>query len=785
MKYSSRGHAKTRALTGASISALLIGAGLAAMPVAQAADSQVAVTNSQIAPEESTYAGWHQGAEGATGRFGVSSQGLKQIGRSQVIYGYADNANSGLLPSGVNADVADLIGAKYDVTDGEAFFQVPIFVDTDGSHATPGVFATLRPAEGATADTTIAGDDLWMVSKPIPGVEANTPTPLTDLVAAVDDRNYKTIGFGVYTDPDKTATVSTISFDGKTYTFTGTPAASSTVKNSAVKGVENDETYTSWHQGYDNASGRQHVTANGLELSGKSQVIKGFTDNDGTYTQVNASLASVLDDASYTVESGHAYFQIAVRSANAAGGFTTLRTDAPGAGKHSLADATWQSSKAIGSIEPSTDADMADIVRALGTYKVIAEGVLTIPGESAVVSNITFGANSYDFADDGGAITSETVESIAPDESTYAGWHQGASGGQATISGSELRLGSAKSQVIKGYADNTPDLGAQNADLNAVLPNAAYTVVSGTVHFQVPLFFGNAEDPSFTTLRPTDPASTGVNTISISDEWTSSKTITGVVDAGESAPLGDILSGLGDYKVLGFGVFSDTDANGVVMDITWDGVKYGFDVPAPEPVNVVKTTNGVNVNSAGETVVNISCTEACSGWAQLRSDEAGTKKSGNVFYYKLSKAGWMPMKFTGVPNADASWKVRLAIETPVPGSGPSPQFNNVELHKGSTASVNVVKTTTAVRVSTGGNATVNISCTQACSGWVQLWSDGKGGDKSANVVYYKLSKAGYMPMKFTGLDHTSAKWFARVAIQKPTAATGTSPVFHNLYLAAS
>lgn len=784
MKHLNRGRSVSRPLTGAALSALLVGAVLAATPAAQAdapANVNVNVTGSQIAPDETTYAGWHQGTDGATGRFGVSSEGLKQIGKSQVVYGYTDNSNSGLDFSGVNADLNSLIGAKYDVTKGDAWFQVPLFIDTDGVRSTPGVFATLRPVAGATADTTIEPDEMWLVSKPVPGIEANVPTKLSDIIAAITDRAYKTIGFGTFTDTGDAATVKSITFDGKTYTFTADPGSTETVPNADVKGTEADN-YTSWHQGYPNAAARQYVTADGLELVGKSQVIKGFDDNDATFDKVNASLASALDDSSYTVDEGDAWFQIAVRSGNAAGGFTTLRTHATGTGTHSLADAQWLSNKAIGSIPAETATDIDDVVAALGTYKVIAHGVLTVPGESALVSNVTFNGASTDFADAGTTPTSETVKTIAPDETTYEGWHQGADDGNATIDDSTLKLGDTKSQVIDGYADNDNDgLAADgvNADLATVLPAASYTVVGGTVHFQVPLFSSNAAG-NFTTLRPVDPADAGANAISITDQWTSSAAIDGSVAANEAAPLGDILSALGSYKVIGFGVYADAGANGVVKDITWDGVKYDFKtgpVVVP-PVNTVKTTASVSTNAAGEAIVNISCTQACSGWAQLRADESAAKTSANVFYYKLAKAGWMPMKFTGLANANASWLVRIATEKPTAAVS----FHEVTLKKGSTASVNVVKTTAGVKVSSSGKVVVNVSCTKACSGYAQLWSDGTGSRKSSNVVHYTLKKAGYQAMTFTGMPTGADKWDVRLAIAKPTPVAGTTPVFHNLRL---
>ena len=575
----------------------LVASSLLLAPSAAQADSTTVVKGAEIAPDESTYAGWHQGAANASGRYGVSSKGLQQVGKSQVIRGYQDNDNANLKEGGVNADVSALIGATYDVTDGRAYFQLPLFVDDDGSARTAGVFATLRPVEGATGATTIDGDDLWTVSRNIPGVGANTPIPLEDLVAAVDDRSYKTIGFGTFTDTGDTSTVSSISFAGQSYSFVADTATSTTVRNADVKGVEAGN-YTSWHQGYDNASGRQFVGVDGLELEGKSQVIKGFENNDAALNAVNASLASVLDDASYTVAEGSddVFFQIPLRSDAIAGNqFTTLRASVAGAGTHALAGLTWQANKAIGSIPANTERPIADVVAELGTYKVIGYGVLTVPGTSAVVSNVTFAGQSFDFRDEpvAAADTTNVLErDIAADETVYEGWHQGAATNTARIVEGALALGADRSQIIKGYANNTDILDGKNANLPDVLRSASYTVSAGTVHFQLPMFF---EDPetgrtTFTTLRTTAPADQGVNTFNRLQEWTSSKAIGGVVQANGSVRMGEILAALPDYKVLAFGVYADAGAGGVVKDITWDGTTYTFVDADPTAAAVSATT---------------------------------------------------------------------------------------------------------------------------------------------------------------------------------------------------
>lgn len=650
-----------RTSAGVAAGALVASGLLLAGSPAQAADATV--SRSQIADTATPYAGWHLGA-GNADLVDVTADGVTMIGRTQVLNGFANNDSTGLAEDGVNADLTeDLIGSSFDVTGGEVHFQVPIYVDADDDPQTPPQFATLRNNAPATGATTISGGDQWTTSRTIGDVPANSPVPLSVLAGIVETHDYKTIGFGVYTDTNQIGSVASITFADDTYRFvTSGSTTSTTVKDGDVRDEETSASYDKWHQGYANATARHQVTADGLELAGRSQVIKGYSNNNQTLNTQNANLAFELLDASYTVTVGSddVHFQVPLFFNDGSGAgtkFTTLRSAGNGPGTHTFdLDDQWQSSRALPGIPANTDASLADVITALGTYKTIGYGVLTNAGDSATVSNITFDGASYDFADAPSlsTTTSNALESdIAPNEAVYAGWHQGAATNTARIVGDELRLGAAKSQIINGYPDNSSTLNTRNVDLAEVLRSATYDVESGTVHFQIPMFF---EDPqthetTFTTLRTTAPADLGANTFSLGQEWTSSKAIGGVVDANGSVQLGDILSALPYYKVIAFGVFSDTGANGVVNSISWDGVKHTF-VDADPTAGDVETSTRLNTpvdieldGDDAESAVTYEVGTADDGTAELDGDTVTyTPDAGFVgedeFTYTVSDGGY-------------------------------------------------------------------------------------------------------------------------------------------------
>ncbi|RNL60508.1 hypothetical protein EFK50_19495 [Nocardioides marmoriginsengisoli] len=581
-------HTARRVSVGVVTSAVVTGMLLVVNPAPAGAATTVNVGAEDIRGDESTYAGWHQGYANASESAAATSSGLMMSGKSQVINGYLDNAATGITGSGMNADLASVLpSTEYDVTAGSAYFQVPMFIDDDNNAATAPVFTTLRPADPSTGDTSVSTGDDWVSSKAVVGLDAGTPYELSHILAELQGIKYKTLAFGVLTTEGSSATVSSITWDGTTYQFVAGTPQTTDVQNADVRRFETAATYTSWHQGYDNATAAQQVTADGLVLAGKSQVLKGYANNTDALNAVNANLRWTLPDASYTVAAGSApvFFQVAVKFDNGDGvKFATLRNSGAGAGTNTFAFGDqWQSSKPVGAIPANTDAPLGDLIDALGHYKTIGFGVLTNAGTAATVSNITFANRSYDFAEPETAPGTTSVlraRDIRADESTYAGWHQGAAGGTITADpdSTELNLGATRSQLLNGYPNNSNDLDSPNGvNLVTALTGASYTVVSGPVHFQVALF---AADPDsgqtkFATLRPAAPAVPGLNRVDVGQEWISSKAI-GTIAANTPMLLGDLLSQIPSAKVIGYGVYQDNGGNGKISDITFDGVRTTF-----------------------------------------------------------------------------------------------------------------------------------------------------------------------------------------------------------------
>jgi hypothetical protein len=188
-----------------------------------AASSTVAVASSDIRPDETSYPGWHEGYANATPAFAVDSDGLRLgIGaNSQIINGLA-------TPLATTDPFSLLVSASVTVTSGEAFLQVPVYFG-------PGTdFATLRPAAGASAGTTgVALTDQWMSSRAIPAtattaaIGANTPVVLGDLLEALlaQGGSLRVLAFGVLAQATAPTVVTAIVWNGVTYSFVPTLAA--------------------------------------------------------------------------------------------------------------------------------------------------------------------------------------------------------------------------------------------------------------------------------------------------------------------------------------------------------------------------------------------------------------------------------------------------------------------------------------------------------------------------------------------------------------------------------
>ncbi|KAA1380814.1 hypothetical protein [Aeromicrobium fastidiosum] len=188
------------------------------------------------------------------------------------------------------------------------------------------------------------------------------------------------------------------------------PAASAAtvvnVVNADVLPTETTANYTSWHQGQPDAPTRAKVTANGLELSGgKSQVIKGYADNNETITpgKPNFNIEQEIAGSRFTATAGQATLQIPLRSSNvdATGNFTTIYSLADQGSRVKTSD-LFISTRTIddgtgAAIVANQRYPLTTILAELGDYKVIGFGVQA--EVNATITDITWQGTTYKFKD--------------------------------------------------------------------------------------------------------------------------------------------------------------------------------------------------------------------------------------------------------------------------------------------------------------------------------------------------------------------------------------------------
>jgi hypothetical protein len=275
------------------------------------------------------------------------------------------------------------------------------------------------------------------------------------------------------------------------------------------------------------------------------------------------------------------------------------------------------------------------------------------------------------------AATQVTVRNsdIRPNETTYAGWHQGyannPTGAKVTTKGLELSGG--PSQVINGYTDNTSTIGSnKNVDLSATITGAKFTAIEGVANLQVPLFGENvvpsASGSKFATLRS---AVDQGSRIKLSDEWESSRAI-GSIPANTPTPLKQIIAALGSYKVIGFGV--QADKNAVVTDLTWDGTTYVFKEPSPV---VPRLASKVDIYRVAPKSGTITPSNTVKVYASITVDgkpaPAGTVVNGfakgkKVSSAKVNSKGKVKLTLRKLPKGRSTLKVQLLSSATVKGS---------------------------------------------------------------------------------------------------------------------
>ena len=197
---------------------------------------------------------------------------------------------------------------------------------------------------------------------------------------------------------------------------------------------------------------------------------------------------------------------------------------------------------------------------------------------------------------------------VKPNETpaTYTSWHEGNPNvtlNNSVVREDGLRLGIGHpSTVIKGTDLSSPEVAAASvvtrAQLRALISSASVDVESGSVTFQVPVFYGNPAAPRFTTLRSTS-LTAGAHSFDQSDLWATTRAF-GVYSRQQVAPLGELIDALfeaaaaagGVVALAGYGVQADTTA--VVSTVVWDTTRYTFF--QPDMTNCVPTNGRVTTN---------------------------------------------------------------------------------------------------------------------------------------------------------------------------------------------
>ena len=191
---------------------------------------------------------------------------------------------------------------------------------------------------------------------------------------------------------------------------------------------------------------------------------------------------------------------------------------------------------------------------------------------------------------------------------TYTSWHEGNPNGTLDNSvvyadGLHLGLGDP-STVIKGTDLTTATSVAENTltrvQLRELIERASVEVVSGTVTYQIPVFFGAPATPTFTTLRSTS-LSVGSSAFSQADTWATTRAF-GDYSAQETAPLGELIDAIfdaaaaesGGVALAGYGVQADNAA--VVSNVVWDDTRYTFTQPMIEACVTTSTTEVTNLS---------------------------------------------------------------------------------------------------------------------------------------------------------------------------------------------
>ncbi len=524
-----------------------------------AATSNETVNDHGIRSNEAIYAGWHEGATNAKRGYSVKADGLhlgdNGVNSSQII--------NGLPVPLATADLEGFITASsVDVASGNVSLQFPIFYGDNASTTTVGdqFFTTLRIENLSAGVTGPVVSDVFVSSGAIRNASgtavlpAGTKLPLADWSAYLTSLGgVKVLAYGVQVNAP--AVVTSVTANGLKTTFSplaaAAPAETVRVLGSEIKPTETPETYSSWHEGYLNATPAYAVVDAGLKLgigNVKSQIIRGGAASN------SPAVGPLIDNAGVSVVSGAVTYQVPIffDTATTTNTFATLRSATLTAGPHTF-DLTspWVSSRNIGStIVANVEYPLGDILDATTAVRWLGFGVQA--GGESVVSDITWNGTMYTFAGGitgpvpvvtGTAAVGQTL-TVATGTWSPAGvalstqWKvDGVAVSGATSSTFTLRaadLGKPVTVSVTGTLDGLTTV---------VKTSAPLTVAAGTLTTTVPTIEGTAQVGQ--TLTAT-AAAWGPAPVSVTYEWLRNgspiATATGATYVVSASDLGTVLS---------------------------------------------------------------------------------------------------------------------------------------------------------------------------------------------------------------------------------------------------
>jgi LPXTG-motif cell wall-anchored protein len=236
----------------------------------------------------------------------------------------------------------------------------------------------------------------------------------------------------------------------------------------------NESVYTGWHQGYANSADAHKVSAEGLVLTGKSQVIYGY-DKSARWSVEYQLFKNYVADGQVswttTAASDPAFFQIPIYFGvdTATPSFTTLRPAAPTTGKNVAAlDQQWVTSGVIGAEygKNATDTlgNLLDAVIAEQNAEILGFGVLSQDGEQSVVTGISWLGVDYTFhpgtrMSPGTVAISGKAQVGSVLTATVAGWPSGATFSYQWYSATENMGGPIEGATGPTYTVTAEDLG--------------------------------------------------------------------------------------------------------------------------------------------------------------------------------------------------------------------------------------------------------------------------------------------------------------------------------------